>query len=138
MRAKELILQEIPCFVDLGDPSIQTEDDLKKKGHQMCENFKECEANPQYRCVMNMGVEVARSVINFYAIYNKNAIKKEMEIFKESASLPPKCPGYYDTQEHGFRVLTDTGEICRRVGECAAQVLSLRPDELIFRSAEET
>ena len=89
-------------------------------------------------CVQLAGAALARYVIQSYSETSEDMLATEREEFRRRVPLPPQqVEAYIDTSERGYQGITDPEQVVQRVWEHARAVLDLKPDERVFRSAEE-
>ncbi|MBI2166116.1 MAG: hypothetical protein HYU29_06920 [Chloroflexi bacterium] len=140
MKEKMLVYQGDPCTMRLDDPEIQTVEDVRARGIELCPFYadrRQCSL-PRYGCVRVAGLKVARYVLLFYAEAAERTLAMEIEEFRQRAPLPPtQVEAYVDTPQYHYRHVADPKLVVQRVGDYARAVLDLQPGERIFRSPEE-
>ncbi|MBI4338067.1 MAG: hypothetical protein HY683_09610 [Chloroflexi bacterium] len=140
MKDKLLIYQGDPCTMRLEDQQVQTVEQVRDYGIDVCRYFadrRQCSL-PRYGCVRVAGLKVARYVLLFYAEASEHTLAMEVEEFRQRAPLPTAgVEAYVDTPEHLYRRITDPVLVVQRVSEYASAVLDLKPGERVFRASEE-
>ncbi|MEK7195303.1 MAG: hypothetical protein AAB655_01255 [Patescibacteria group bacterium] len=123
MRERELILKSSPCDTNLYGSGPKTTKEARKEGQKPCPHFELCNGmdgtgfKKGRICVMQMGVQVARSCVRHGA-----SVSQQTSVLRERIRVPQD--GFiWSPDRKTFRILTNPEEAIQFAQAFARTVL---------------